>query len=387
MTNKAWSRVMLACVMAAGFALFGVGCAGDFYGDASLAAGTGGAAATHAGAGGSGPSLAGGGGGVAGTPAAAASAPIPTAGAKACSSDSDCDFASCTGGTCRPQTCFDGIVNQDETDVDCGGVLGCPRCATAQHCASTDDCDEAACLKGICQAPSCSDGMQNGSETGSDCGGSCPSCTDGQGCLQPKDCQSQVCLGGAHVCALPSCVDGIKNGAEPSVDCGGACTLKCQLADACTGPLDCASGACFDQHCVPKSPTGKSITSSDWVASASNTYSSEVAPRLALDGDPNTFWTGGEQVPGMWFQVDMIKPQVFYAIEVRCLSVPDFGKRLRLSASLDGNTFVELRTNIVGESALKIAFFKPQYARYLKLELLESAGGGWWRIDDLVVRQ
>ena len=57
-------------------------------------------------------------------------------------------------GTCATPvpTCNDGIRNQDETGVDCGGV--CPACA----------------------APSCTDGIQNQDETDVDCGGVCPAC-------------------------------------------------------------------------------------------------------------------------------------------------------------------------------------------------------------------
>lgn len=51
------------------------------------------------------------------------------------------------------ETCSDGIKNQDETEVDCGGV--CNAC------------------------PTCDDGIQNGDETGIDCGGSCSECKEG----------------------------------------------------------------------------------------------------------------------------------------------------------------------------------------------------------------
>lgn len=52
------------------------------------------------------------------------------------------------------ETCTDGIQNQDETGVDCGGT--CDPC------------------------PTCSDGIQNGEETGIDCGGAdCPACLVG----------------------------------------------------------------------------------------------------------------------------------------------------------------------------------------------------------------
>lgn len=48
-------------------------------------------------------------------------------------------------------TCTDGIQNQDETGIDCGGV--CTACGT------------------------CTDGLQNQGETGVDCGGPCTACT------------------------------------------------------------------------------------------------------------------------------------------------------------------------------------------------------------------
>jgi hypothetical protein len=301
-----------------------------------------------------------------------------------CDGNADCDLALCLGGTCRAQSCFDGILNQDETDMDCGGLSGCPRCGTAQHCTSTSDCGNAECSKGTCLAASCADGMQNNAETGTDCGGgTCSPCADGQICKQSSDCMSQICLMATHTCAVPSCTDGIKNGGEPTTDCGAACASKCQLADACASASDCISGACSSGNCVP---TGKPIASTAWVASASAVISPTTALQ-ALDGDPNTCWTGGAQIPGMWFEIDMVKPQAFYGIEVRTLSVPDFGRTMRLSASLDGIQFVVLDTNIVGEPDLKIAFPTQQHARFIKLELLDSAGGLWWRIDDLYVLQ
>ena len=65
----------------------------------------------------------------------------------------------------------------------------------------------------------------------------------------------------------------------------------------------------------------------------------------------------------------------------------DYGKTFQLSGSLDGNTFSELRTNIVGENSLKITFTDPQYWRYIKIETTDSTGFNWWRIDELAVLQ
>src|SRR5437868_6185831 len=57
-------------------------------------------------------------------------------------------FSGCKKET--KETCSDGIKNQNETGVDCGG----------------------SCM--VC--PTCSDGIMNGAETGVDCGGSCSAC-------------------------------------------------------------------------------------------------------------------------------------------------------------------------------------------------------------------
>ncbi|MFN3403808.1 MAG: T9SS type A sorting domain-containing protein [Cytophagaceae bacterium] len=79
------------------------------------------------------------------------------------------------GGVCAPcpETCSDGIKNQNETAIDCGGV--CPACPDP-----------------------CKNGIRNGNETGIDCGGDCRPCSD-------------------------FCSDNILNGDELDIDCGGSC--------------------------------------------------------------------------------------------------------------------------------------------------------------------
>lgn len=39
-----------------------------------------------------------------------------------------------------PATCWNGVRDGDETDVDCGGGAGCPRCDAGQACGDTRDC-------------------------------------------------------------------------------------------------------------------------------------------------------------------------------------------------------------------------------------------------------
>ena len=76
------------------------------------------------------------------------------------------------------ESCFDNIKNQDEENIDCGGV-----------------CEP-------CVAESCDDGIKNQGETGIDCGGPC------------KDCE---------LTPAETCDDGIKNQGESGIDCGGPC--------------------------------------------------------------------------------------------------------------------------------------------------------------------
>ena len=47
-------------------------------------------------------------------------------------------------------TCKDGIRNQDETDIDCGGST-CAPCASGDSCTNDSDCASDACDAGVCQ--------------------------------------------------------------------------------------------------------------------------------------------------------------------------------------------------------------------------------------------
>ena len=45
--------------------------------------------------------------------------------------------------------CYDKIINQDETDVDCGGLV-CDACRLGKACFKDRDCAEGSCIKGKC---------------------------------------------------------------------------------------------------------------------------------------------------------------------------------------------------------------------------------------------
>lgn len=93
-------------------------------------------------------------------------------------------------------SCNDGIQNQDETGIDCGGTI-CGPC------------------------PDCNDGIQNGDETGVDCGGTW--------------------------CVPCSCFNGVQDPGEDGVDCGNICGTPCpcgiQIAVTPNDTLPCPGGA------------------------------------------------------------------------------------------------------------------------------------------------
>ena len=147
------------------------------------------------------------------------------------------------------ESCDDNLLNQDETDVDCGGML-CSPCAEGLDCLSDSDCATASCIAGTCVEPSCSDAAANGNETDVDCGGpDCPACADNLGCVEAGDCDSGVCTGG--VCVPPGCGDNVLNGSETDIDCGGPSCSGCNEGEVCIGDSDCLSQYCSAGQCAP----------------------------------------------------------------------------------------------------------------------------------------
>ncbi|MRG97279.1 hypothetical protein [Polyangium spumosum] len=129
---------------------------------------------------------------------------------------------------CVPASCKDGVKNNNESDIDCGGNT-CAPCNVDKVCNGPLDCMEAACdtATKTCAAPTCFDSSLNGNETFPDYGGpDCPpNFVTGAACKGPSDCLHGVCQGAK--CAAPTCFDATLNGTETGVDCGGSCAATC----------------------------------------------------------------------------------------------------------------------------------------------------------------
>lgn len=114
-------------------------------------------------------------------------------------------------------------------------------------------------IAGACQAqaasvpvPTCNDGVQNQTETDIDCGGNCFTCQDGKMCLINADCNSFNCVTGICQPALPSCMDGMQNQGETDIDCGGPnCPGMCNPGQSCLANSDCVTNSCMGGQCQP----------------------------------------------------------------------------------------------------------------------------------------
>ncbi|MFP4402987.1 MAG: hypothetical protein ACLFPJ_01385 [Candidatus Woesearchaeota archaeon] len=195
-----------------------------------------------------------------------------------------------------------------ESDIDCG--LHCPPCENGVRCFTDNDCLLSNCVQTdsgkICKEPSCFDGIKNQDETGVDCGGlNCVPCKSGNVCLIDSDCLSSSCV--KNVCEeINICENGEPDyeKGETDIDCGGPCEAceinkKCNLDNDCQESLVCQRGFCLyniDGSCVPKCEEGFECKNNECVKIS--TLINECDPRCSIgyscingkcikDEDPN----------------------------------------------------------------------------------------------------
>jgi len=178
-----------------------------------------------------------------------------------CVGDSDCAEGKCINQTCTIPHCINGELDGDESDVDCGG--SCDECSMGEDCRDDEDCASNYCSDDKCTTPSCTDGEKNGFETDADCGGpQCDTCDIGSSCDYNSDCITNVCDADG-LCAEPSCTDGIKSpGFESDVDCGIECP-PCEEGKTCGIDSDCISENCQYSMCSPPIPYEQRDTDGD----------------------------------------------------------------------------------------------------------------------------
>jgi hypothetical protein len=155
---------------------------------------------------------------------------------------------------CTQEICLNGTAHPPVPTHDaCIGQAG--FCTAAQACVQcTQDgaqCPSGSCDEGTntCDAvlPTCSDLTENQDETDVDCGGLiCDGCDDGLDCILDSDCENEFCRPDTDECATPTCSDTFENQDETDEDCGGICGATCELGETCVDDGDCASGNCIE---------------------------------------------------------------------------------------------------------------------------------------------
>jgi len=208
---------------------------------------------------------------------------------KDCKIAPDCTSGVCTGDKCQVPTAKDGVQNGDETGVDCGGsTTKAPRCPTGKGCLGDADCDKVKCdlVQKKCLPATHDDGILNLDETGIDCGGPTATvkrCATGETCVATSDCDKVLCDTATKKCDPPKKDDGIQNGTETDIDCGGGAPTnadKCLLGKSCNADTDCSSGGC--SNALGKKCTYKSCATGE-VAGINSCGAVETAPGVVHD--------------------------------------------------------------------------------------------------------
>ncbi len=153
-------------------------------------------------------------------------------------------------GTC-PSDCSNGIQDDFETGIDCGGQQaggGCPGCAVGAQCQSNVDCDGGSvCAGGKCGFVNCQSGKQEDYETDVNCGGKCATagfqCPSGKKCNKNEDCDSLNCDPFSKTCGIQQCNNGVRDWWEGGIDCGGKYCPACADGQTCKQDTDCMNGS------------------------------------------------------------------------------------------------------------------------------------------------
>ena len=118
-----------------------------------------------------------------------------------------------------PVTCSDGIKNQNETDIDCGGLI-CSKCNNTMACKNNSDCISNSC--------------------------------ENRTCVRKDQISAISCSKGFLILVHETCNDGLNNQDETDIDCGGIVCSKCNNTRVCQNNSDCISNICKNNICARK---------------------------------------------------------------------------------------------------------------------------------------
>lgn len=130
-----------------------------------------------------------------------------------CSIDSDCGYTmTCLESRCKLHHCYNDVYDANlETDIDCGGLCSDKGlyCEESSSCKDDDDCESGFCSPDTnkCVIPTCFDEFKNQDESDIDCGGVCAEnfdlpCASGKECYNDDDCETGVCDLAKNTCSI-----------------------------------------------------------------------------------------------------------------------------------------------------------------------------------------
>ena len=121
-----------------------------------------------------------------------------------------------------------------------------------------------------------------------------------------------------------------------------------------------------------------------WIAKASHGQGKVSA---AFDGNPRSRYdTGASQVPGMWFQFDMLKPYTVSSLVLDTKgSNRDYPRGYTVQVSTDGKSWSEPIATGAGNDPVTDIVFPPVKAQHIRINQTGSVNGLFWSIHELEV--
>ena len=131
---------------------------------------------------------------------------------------------------------------------------------------------------------------------------------------------------------------------------------------------------------VPQALTNRSA----WRVSAN--YNAQAAPR-AIDGDLGTRYdTSTDQVPGMWYQIELPQPDIITGLRMEAASSrEDYPRSYQVQLSADGKTWGNPVATGTGTQPTTEIWFPPAAAKFIRLTQTGSVRGLFWSIHELSV--
>ncbi|MGB0578115.1 MAG: DUF7133 domain-containing protein [Limisphaerales bacterium] len=109
--------------------------------------------------------------------------------------------------------------------------------------------------------------------------------------------------------------------------------------------------------------------------------------RNSVDGNIKSRWdTGTPQVPGMWFQIDLLKPTQISGLRLNAArSSRDYPRGWKVQTSADGKTWSQPIAEGKGDNPITEISFSLTTTRHLRITQTGSVKGLFWSIHDLQI--